>query len=162
MVIAIAVFTILTGTASLLGFLYIFIGKNEFFKKLCAILFVFAFIWSGYILLYPTSTVRNVAAKVILYKDPTIEQPSNNLVIQRGAFSIYGFEPQAVEFEHPFKDKPEVEVININGYSEQYIPRVLKVTPHQVVFKSSTSGGLAFSRQYNWVARGTPLEAINK
>jgi hypothetical protein len=162
MAVALTIFTIITGTASLLGFLYIFFGKSEKFKRISAAFFVLAFAWSVYVLVYPTSTVKNVAEKFVLYKAPAIEEKSANLLIQRGEITISGLEPLAVEFAYPFKDTPTVEVINVNGYNDEYIPRVQKITPHQVIFKSSADGGFQSSRQYNWVARGTPLEPLTQ
>lgn len=140
MVTTITIFTIITGTASFLGFLSIFFGKSKRYKPLCYSLFFLAFLWSIYILFFPgTSVTQKVADKISFYKSPTIEQPSSTLIIQRGDFSISGFEPLSIEFPYPFKDIPQVEVINLKGYDKNYIPRVIEVTQHQAVFKSSTS-----------------------
>jgi hypothetical protein len=158
MALALTIFTIITGTASLLGFLYIYLGKKAYFKRWAAALFASAFIWSGYILVYPTSTVKNVEAKFTFYKAPTVEEPSRSLIIQRGEFTISDHKPLAIEFDRPYRESPKVEVINFNGHGEDFIPSVVKITPHQVIFKSSVSGGLFPNRHYKWVARGAPLE----
>lgn len=82
-------------------------------------------------------------------------------MVLRGEVSIYGHRPVSVEFPTPFKTIPEIEVWNINGHSVDFIPSFSKVTPHQVVFKSSTSGGGSLWRNYKWVARGVPMKKVS-
>ncbi|QIZ76461.1 hypothetical protein [Ferrimonas lipolytica] len=158
----ITIFTIITGTASLLGFIYIFWGLNEQYKTTCKYIFSLAFIWSAYILFFPSSIVENVAGNISFYQSPTIENPSKNLIIQRGEFSVSENEPVAIEFPFPFKEAPKVEIINTNAHKENFIPNIKKITAHQVVFQSSSYGGFALYRTYKWVARGIPLESANK
>lgn len=158
MISAITIFTIITGTCSLLGFLYIFFTNKTSYKKLCYVGFVLALAWSLYILFYPTHVTENVANKVEYYQEPNIEQINRNLIIQRGSFSVSGFNPTSVEFPHPFNEAPIVEIINYNGYQESLVPTVEKVTPHQVIFKKNSVSGLEIFQNYRWVARGQPLK----
>ena len=153
--------TIFTGTASILGFIYIYFFSHAplSYKKISGALFVLATLWSAYILIVPESSiVNNVSNKLAYYQTPTSEMVNDRLLIQRGSFSLSGLEALAIEFQHPFLNAPKVEVININGNNGDFVPEIRRVTPHQVTFKSKAAGGLTFSRSYNWVARGIPLK----
>lgn len=159
--VVLTIFTIISGTASILGFLYLYLGKTERFKKVSAMLFALAFSWSLYVLLYPSSTVNNVAGKFGVYKQPMSEDASGNIVIQRGTFTINQSSPKAVEFEFPYVSPPAVEVINMNGYDNAYVPKVVRVTAHQVVFERDAYSGLIPMSTFGWIARGVELERQN-
>lgn len=162
--IAITIFTIFTGITSVLSYIYICFFSNtpKLYKQISGAFFFLASIWSAYILIIPESSIlNNVSNKLTYYQAPTTEMVNDRLLIQRGGFSLSGFEPIAIEFQHPYLETPKVEIININGHSSDYIPRVIKTTPHQVVFKSNTAGGFSLSRSYNWIARGKPLKVEN-
>jgi hypothetical protein len=77
---------------------------------------------------------------------PRIERESETVVVQRGEISSSGFGPVAIEFPVPFLGTPKVEVINLGGYSQSDVLRVEAVTPHQVVFRRSSSGGIGGTR----------------
>ena len=79
-------------------------------------------------------------------------------MIQKGEFSFGGMKEYAVMFPEPFRKRPEVEIINVNGYD--YAPYVKGMTPFQVIFKRSSSGPswTPFSFQnFVWVAKGEPM-----
>lgn len=150
----------MTGACSFLGFAYIFYADKERYKKLCSIVLTLALIWSLYVLFYPTSVTENVARKVEYYQTPSIEAVNKNLIIQRGSFSISGLNPISIEFPYPFNEAPQIEVINYKGYEESLVPKIDKVTPHQVIFKKTSSSSLEVYPTYRWVARGQPLELV--
>ena len=161
MLTALTVFTIITGTASLLGFAFAFFGKvTAKYKWLCAAFFVLAAIWSGYVLLVPGSTTEsNVASKIAYFHFPSVERQSETLLIQRGEFTLSGLGPIGIEFMLPFRHPPEFELINFSGVGPEEVPHVEKVTAHQVVIDRQYGFPQAEgqNRKFRWVARGIPL-----
>jgi hypothetical protein len=166
MATAITIFTILTGMASVLGFIFTFLGgATDAYKTTCKIGFGIAAVWSAYILFVPgTSVEANVAGKIAYYHVASTEKQSDTLIIERGDVSFSGTGPISIEFPVPFRIPPEVEVVNSSGYREEYVPVIKKLTSHQVVFYRSTVGGSvpeAF-QVYRWIARGVPLDEVPK
>lgn len=164
MLTALVVLTIFSGVASLLGFAFVFFEKvTRKYKVLCAVGFALAAIWSTYVLLVPGSTAEsNVASKIAYYRFPSIEKKSETLLIQRGSFELGGFGPLSIEFPVPFRDPPEVEIINFRGYDPGAVPRVEEATAHQFAVGLQHMVALGFPpaaqiREFRWVARGIPL-----
>jgi hypothetical protein len=164
MLSALTILTIFGSVASLLGFAFLFFGKMTVrYKWICGISFGLATIWSAYVLLMPGSkTEINVASNIEYYRFPNIEKKSETLLIQRGKFSLFSFNPVSVEFLLPFRDSPEVEVVNFEGYDSSMVPHIQKVTPHQFeICLSQTVPGLppasVQGREFRWIARGIPL-----
>jgi hypothetical protein len=166
MATAITIFTIVTGMASALGFVFAFYGGvTPAYKTLCKIGFGLAVVWSAYILFVPGTAVEaNVAGKIAYYHVASTEKQSDTLIIERGDVSFSGNGPLAIEFPVPFRSPPEVEVINSSGYDDRYVPVIRKLTSHQVVFYRSSTGGSVpeFFQVYRWVARGVPLDEAPK
>jgi hypothetical protein len=166
MVTAVTIFTIFSGVASLLGFAFVFFGDvaSPQYRNLCAVGFGLATIWSAYVLFVPgTSVETNVAGKIAYYRAATAEKQSDTRIIQRGEVSFSGFGPMAIEFPLPFRDLPDVEVINSGGYRNESVPFVEKRTAHQVIFRRGSVGGVLTPegmQVYRWVARGVPLDEI--
>jgi hypothetical protein len=165
MLTALVVLTIISGVASLLGFAFVFFGRVTLrYKILCAIGFALAAAWSGYVLMVPgSSTERNVASKIAYYRFPSVDKKSQTLLIQRGSFTLFGVGPISIEFSLPFRDPPEIEIINFRGYDPGEVPSVEKATSHQ--FEAGLQHMLALgfpqaaqNREFRWVARGMPLE----
>lgn len=163
MAVLITIFTIFTGTASVLGFLVVFFkdGASGIYRWVCAIGFGIAVLWSAYVLFVPgTSIEENVAGKVAYYRAASVDQKSDRLVIERGEVSFSGFGPFSIEFPQPFRDPPDVEVVNFRGYDADHVPIVERKTAQQVIFKRSTVGGSwpESMQVFRWIARGVPLE----
>ena len=165
MVTAFVVFTIFSGFASLLGFAFIFFGVVTIkYKILCAIGFLLAGVWAGYVLIVPNSTTeKNVTSKIAYYEYPSVERRSEILMIQRGSFALSGVGPMAIEFFLPFRDPPEIEIINFMGYNSGEVPLVKRVSAHQfevsllhLLERGFPQAGQ--NRIFKWVARGIPLE----
>ncbi|MBD3341541.1 MAG: hypothetical protein GF353_20725 [Candidatus Lokiarchaeota archaeon] len=149
------IFNLFSGTASIVGFAYVFTKKNkERFIKICKIAFVITTILSIYVLFVPGNYFKNnVNSKIHYY---SLKQ-ANDTLIQEGSFSFSGFGPYAIKFHKPFAEKPEVEIINVNGYSHE--PSVSQITEHKVVFKRYSSGPSLIPdsfQKYIWVAKGKP------
>jgi hypothetical protein len=162
---AITIFTILSGAASTLGFVFVFFGTvTPIYKKLCTFGFGVAALWAAYVLFVPATSVEsNVAGKISYYNNPSADRRSDTLLIQRGEISFSDFGPKAVEFPLPFRTVPDVEIINSGGYPEQSVPRIEKVTAHQVIFRRDSVGGTLIPegmQVYHWVARGVPLDEL--
>jgi hypothetical protein len=162
----ITIFTIVSGFASILGFVFVFFSDatSPIYRVLCVLGFGAAFFWSAYVLFVPgTSVETNVAGKIAYYRVAAAEKQSDMLIIQRGEVSFSGFGPISIEFPLPFRDVPDIEVINSGGYSDEYVPFVEKRTAHQVIFRRTSVGG-SFTPEamqiYRWVARGVPLDEI--
>jgi hypothetical protein len=166
MATAITIFTIVTGTASVLGFVFAFYREvTPTYINLCKIGFGVAVVWSAYVLFIPgTSVENNVAQKIAYYHVASTEKQSDTLIIERGDVSFSGNGPLAIEFPVPFRDPPEVEVINSAGYSDEYVPKIKTRTGQQVVLYRTTTGGSVpeFLQGYRWVARGIPLDEVPK
>jgi hypothetical protein len=169
MLTALLVLTIVSGVASLLGFAFVFFGTvTRRYKMLCAVGFALAAIWSGYVLMVPGSTTEsNFASKIAYYRFPSVEKKGETLLIQRGSFTLFGFSPVSIEFSVPFRDPPEVEVINFRGYDPGAVPLVERATAHQFEVGLQHMLALGFppaaqSREFRWVARGIPLEERSK
>jgi hypothetical protein len=81
-------------------------------------------------------------------------------MIQRGEFSFKGTGPYSIEFPQPFKDSPEVEIINRGGYDVTFLPRIDRKSPNQAIVRRDGYGGFPGEefQKYRWVARGVPLE----
>lgn len=165
MLTALVVFTIISGLASLLGFAFVFFGRVTLrYKILCAIGFALAAAWSGYILIVPGSaTEKNVASKIEYYRFPSVEKKNQTLLIQRGSFTLFGLGPMSIEFSLPFRDPPEIEIINFRGYDPGTVPVVERVTANQFEIGLQHMLTLGFpqaaqNREFRWVARGIPLE----
>jgi hypothetical protein len=166
MATAITIFTIVTGTASVLGFVFAFYRDvTPTYVLLCKIGFGVAIVWSVYVLFIPgTSVEKNVAQKIAYYHVASAEKQSDALIIERGDVSFSGTGPLAIEFPVPFRNPPDVEVINAGGYGDEYVPKVRTVTSQQVVLYRNTTGGSVpeFLQGYRWVARGIPLDEVPK
>jgi|SRR5208282_4691047 len=165
MISALVLLTIFSDVASLLGFAFIFFGRVTLkYKVLCAIGFALAATWSGYVLIVPGSaTERNVASKIAYYRFPSVEKKSQTLLIQRGSFELFGVGPMSIEFSLPFRDPPEIEIINFNGYNPGDVPVVERTTAHQFQVGLQHMLALGFpqatqKREFRWIARGIPLE----
>lgn len=165
MLTALVILTIFSGIASLLGFTFVFFGKmTSRYKMLCAFGFALALIWSGYVLMVPGSaTESNVASKIAFYRFPSVEKKSETLLIQRGSFTLTGLSPISIEYSVPFRDPPEVEVVNFRGYDPGAVPRVEISTAHHFDVGLQHMLALGFppsiqNREFRWVARGIPLE----
>ena len=155
---------VFAGVSSILGISYVIAtDKTKTFRRIAGAAFLLAGVLSAYILLMPSSWLEeNVKAKIRYYEYSYDEKPSGKILIQRSEFSYKG-NHSAIEFPLYYKTPPKIEIINIEGHEEGWIPKVQKITEHQVTLYRSTTGGFAGERfhKYIWVARGEPLEPIN-
>lgn len=162
MVTFIAVFTIFSGMASLLGFAYIFFGSSRGgYKRLCAVGLGFATVWSVYIVLVPDSaTIKNVAAKVAYYRTESSARSASMVLVQSGDVLLSECGSVEVEFIVPYKSPPTIEIVDIDGHGD--FPVADAVTPVKATF-DSTRGGAGpclpddVRNRYRWVATGTPI-----
>ncbi|MCP3940109.1 MAG: hypothetical protein GY710_01320 [Desulfobacteraceae bacterium] len=152
-----AIFSVLSGTASILGLIHILKGEAQIeFKKITIGAFIITGILSLYILFIPGTYFENsVNSKIQRYS----KEATNSILIQQGDFSFGGMKSYAVKFPEPFNKAPKVEIINENGYN--YAPYVEKTTQFQVVFKRSSDDPSWIIPQsfqnYIWIAKGEPL-----
>ena len=156
-----AIFSILSGTASILGLIHVLNGESEIeFKKITIGAFVFAGIVSLYMLIIPGTYFENsVRSKLQRYS----KKGANSILIQQGEFSFSGIKTYAVKFPEPFSKAPEVEIINVNGY--HHAPEVEKVTQFQVVFRRRGDGPSLMPQSFQnfiWIAKGDPLNKYNE
>ncbi|HCE5295656.1 TPA: hypothetical protein NG614_000055 [Vibrio parahaemolyticus] len=156
-----AVFSIISGTASVLGLYHVFKGENQIkFKRVTIGSFVFAILVSLYIIFVPGNYFENsVKSKIQHYS----KSSSDSIMVQKGEFSYGGTKPYAIMFPEPFSQPPTVEIINVNGYDDQ--PYVSETTEFQVIVdRSRISAGFIpqSMRTFIWVAKGEPLNAIEK
>lgn len=151
-----AIFSILSGTASLLGLIHVLKGEAQIeFKKITIGAFVIAGFVSLYILFIPGTYFENsVSSKIQRYS----KKGADSILIQQGDFSFGGTKTYAVKFPEPFSKAPNLEIINVNGYS--HVPYIEKVTQFQVIFKRSTDGPSLIPKSFQnfiWIAKGDPL-----
>jgi len=131
---------------------------------LCAVGFALATAWSAYVLMVPGSTTeRNVASKIAYYRFPSVDKKSQTLLIQRGSLTLFGVGPMSIEFSIPFRDAPEIEIINFMGYDQGAVPIVEQITAHYFEVGLQHMVELGFppatqAREFRWIARGVPLE----
>jgi hypothetical protein len=162
------IFNLFAGVASILGVALILFkldgDRLNRFRVISAIAFALAAILSLYILIVPGSWLEsNVRSKFRFYQTELKNEPTGQVLIQRDEFSFKG-NNYAIEFPIPFKSTPKVEIINVGGYEDGYIPKVEECTPSQAVVRRSMTGGWpGEDRQvYVWVARGEPLLPVNE
>ncbi|QTH71135.1 hypothetical protein [Pseudoalteromonas xiamenensis] len=151
-----AIFSILSGTASILGLVHVLKGETEIeFKNITIGAFLLAGAVSLYILFIPGTYFENsVSSKLQRYS----KEGAESILIQQGDFSFDGMKEYAVKFPEPFSKTPLVEIINVNGY--KYAPYVERVTQFQVVFKRSSDGPSWTPQSFQnfiWIAKGDPL-----
>jgi len=165
MLTALVVLTIFSGVASILGFAFVFCGGlTRRYKMLCAFGFALAAIWAVYVLMVPGSAPENnVASKIAYYNFPSVENKNGTLLIQRGTFTYSGFSPFSIEYPKPFRDPPEIEIINFRGSDPGMVPQIEKTTTHQFEISRQHMLGRGFppavgAGEFRWVARGIPLE----
>jgi len=155
----ILILTILSSFASILGFLFIQIipDQRKIHKRIMIVVFIICVLLSVYTLLVPgTFLEQNVKNKLVYYSSNTDYEEVNDILVQKGKFRIDGFNPLSVEFEKPFAEIPEVEIINYRGFNEDYVPFIKRVTTNQVIFKNGSVGGWG-PKTFRWVAKGKPL-----
>ena len=152
-----AIFSVLSGTASFLGLVHVLVGEEKLkFKNLTIVSFSVAALVSTYILFVPGTYFENqVNSKIQRYS----KENAKSILIQEGDFSFGGIKEYAVKFPEPYDKEPTVEIINVNGY--KHAPYIIKTTPFQFIVKRSAEG---FSlvpqsfQSFTWAARGTPLD----
>lgn len=152
-----SIFSIISGTASILGFIHILkVNKPIEFKKLSIIAFILAGLVSIYILIIPGTYFENtVNSKIQRYS----KKQGDSILIQQGDFSFGGMRSYAIKFPEPFSKSPTVEIININGYD--HVPHVENVTPFQFVVNRSSSGSSWIPQSFQnfiWIAKGDSLK----
>lgn len=156
-----AVFSILSGTASLMGLLHVL--KNEVdikFKKTTISSFAIATLVSIYIIIVPGTYVENMVQSKLQHYT---QEGGDTVLIQKGGFSWGGTDPYSIMFPEPYMSPPKVEVINVNGYYHK--PYVRRTTKHQVIFDRGGSGGDLIPQRFQsftWVAEGTPMAKREK
>jgi hypothetical protein len=155
MVKFLTVFNIVASAASIVGLYVTLTDANR--GSIIALVFLLSLPLSFYVLLVPNSTIeRNVRSKIMTFENPELNQESDEIIIQRGEFTVSGHASVGVEFYTPFRVPPEVVVINSRGYSPP-LPSVDKVTTEHASFKSGSSAPFA-KQTFVWVARGIPLK----
>ena len=83
-----AIFSVLSGTASILGLINVFAGDQKLkFKKLTFFAFIIAALISAYILIVPGNYFENTVKSKIQYYT---KESSNKILMQKGEFSRMG------------------------------------------------------------------------
>ena len=158
----IAVFTIISGTASICGLILQLYPVSESLPPILLTgIFIMGLVLAFYVLFVPGSSIaENVISKVEYYRGGTVDvKKVGDMLVQRGTVKLSGFNPRGIEFPIPFKTKPSVEILDPIGSNEPV--EVKAVSPHHFIVKRP--GGRVFGRfMYRWIARGEPLQPIRR
>jgi len=156
----ISVFTIASGTASIIGLILQIYSEVKLVPTgVLTGIFVVGVILSIYVLFVPGSSIQeNVRSKVEYFRREQVDvEKVGDMLVQRGTITLSGFNSRGIEFPVPFKNKPSVELLDPAGSDEMV--EVVTVTPHHFVVRRP--GGRVFGRfTYRWIARGEPLQPI--
>ena len=132
-----------------------------------AVAFALSFLLAGYVLLVPANLlVGNVKLRIYNLKKSTFA--NGILVAQEGEETIYGPGPLSVRFPVPFKEPPEVELINFLGDPEDIFPRVVKTTRFQFIVEReqfrvySEDESEYYPDKFKWIATGAIMEEISR
>lgn len=157
-----AVFNILAGAASLIGLVVQYTSSSSNWPTAILLpLYLVTLVLCIYVLFVPGNSIeKNVRSKVELYRDKGETTFEGNVMIQRGTVTFFGGKA-TIEFERPFKGKPEVTIINNKerGFAGPNI-QLVSVNGQVAVFRQVYSHNLLPTR-YKWVARGEPLYKVN-
>src|SRR4051812_45008211 len=114
MIKLLTIFNIIAGTSSILGVVAVYVVTPTALPYAFTLpLYIVTLIFSVYVLFVPGSKPeQNVRSKLQRYINPEDADPTKDLSIQRGEFTVTGFNPVSAEFDGAFKPPPAVEIVN--------------------------------------------------
>ena len=159
MATTLAIIAVISGVASIAGFIVAWKGKTEKnVRRSIKVLFGAAILFSVYMLFVPGSApVENIASKIRYYS----KQQDSDTLIQEGTFSFGGQGPYAIQFPIPYAETPKVLIVNINGYVGPDVPSVSRTTNQFFEVKRHGISAMqfvpGFLQGYKWVSEGKPF-----